>query len=74
KNREQYARMGISLPPSQPDDGRFYPLGAHTVHLLGDLRSRANWGARNSSLAERDYAVTLQGYDDRASVVEVKDP
>ncbi|MDX2151729.1 MAG: FtsW/RodA/SpoVE family cell cycle protein [Bryobacteraceae bacterium] len=74
KNREQYARMGISLPAMAPRDDRFYPLGASTVHLLGDLRTRANWGARNSSLAERDYAVTLQGYDDRALVVELKDP
>ena len=53
------------------DDTRFYPLGARTVHLLGDLRTRANWGARNSSYAERDFSVALQGYDDRATVVAV---
>jgi cell division protein FtsI/penicillin-binding protein 2 len=44
------------------------------VHLLGDTRSRANWGARNSSYVERDAAVRLQGYDDRARVIEVPDP
>lgn len=74
KHRDAYARAGITLPAAEPDDSRYYPLGARTVHLLGDLRSRANWGARNSSYAERDYAVTLQGYDDRATVVAVKQP
>jgi hypothetical protein len=44
------------------------------VHLLGDTRSRANWGARNSSYLERDAAVRLQGFDDRARVIEVPDP
>ena len=56
------------------DDNRYYPFGAQMVHLLGDTRSRANWGARNSSYIERDSAVRLQGYDDRARVVEVPDP
>ena len=37
-------------------------------------RSRANWGARNTSYVERDSAVRLHGYDDRARVVEVPDP
>jgi cell division protein FtsW (lipid II flippase) len=57
-----------------PDDARHYPFGAQMVHLLGDTRSRANWGARNSSYVERDAAVRLQGYDDRARVIEVPDP
>jgi cell division protein FtsW (lipid II flippase) len=56
---------------SDPLDNRHYPFGAITAHLLGDLRSRANWGARNSSLAERDAMVRLQGYNDRATVVKV---
>ena len=59
---------------SDPEDARHYPFGAPMVHLLGDTRSRANWGARNSSYVERDAAVRLQGYDDRARVVEVPDP
>lgn len=74
-NRDAYARAGIVIPGEAPvNDTRFYPLGARAVHLLGDLRSRANWGARNSSYAERDFAVALQGYDDRATVVSVPDP
>jgi hypothetical protein len=55
------------------EDNRHYPFGAYMVHLLGDTRSRANWGARNSSYIERDAAVRLQGYDDHARVVEVPD-
>jgi cell division protein FtsW (lipid II flippase) len=75
QSRDAYGRAGVSLPENPPGtDTRFYPLGAKAVHLLGDLRTRANWGARNSSLAERDFTVALQGYDDRATVVEVKDP
>lgn len=75
KYRDAYARAGIVLPPEAPPlDSRFYPLGAAAVHLLGDLRTRANWGARNTSYAERDFAVALQGYDDRASIVAVPDP
>ncbi len=75
QQRDAYARAGITLPAQPPvSDTRFYPLGARTVHLLGDLRTRANWGARNSSYAERDFAIALQGYDDRATVVPVPDP
>jgi cell division protein FtsW (lipid II flippase) len=74
KSREAYARAGVALPTEAPSgDSRYYPLGARTVHLLGDLRTRANWGARNSSYAERDFSVALQGYDDRAAVVSVPD-
>ena len=83
-----YDRNGIPLATSDPeilkqhdlaqnidpDDNRHYPFGAYMVHLLGDTRTRANWGARNSSYVERDSAVRLQGYDDRARVVEVPDP
>jgi cell division protein FtsI/penicillin-binding protein 2 len=43
-------------------------------HLIGDARARTNWAARNTSFAERDSNFRLQGYDDRAEAVEVKDP
>jgi cell division protein FtsW (lipid II flippase)/cell division protein FtsI/penicillin-binding protein 2 len=75
KHREDYRSLGIQLDGlANRTESRFYPLGAATVHLLGDLRTRANWSARNSSLAERDSAVQLQGYDDRAQVVAVENP
>lgn len=75
KSRDAYASMGVRFA-DQPDPGatRFYPLGPRAYHLLGNLRTHANWSARNSSLAERDFAKTLQGYDDRAAVVETSDP
>lgn len=71
-HREAYAKAGIPVG-DHPDLGetRFYPLGPKAFHLLGDLRTRANWSAHNSSLAERDFMVALQGFDDRATVVEV---
>jgi cell division protein FtsW (lipid II flippase) len=53
---------------------RVYPFGGRTFHLLGDLRNRLNWGARNTSFVERDARVRLQGYDDYAGVVRVKQP
>src|SRR3984957_16947732 len=75
QNRERYSGMGLSLG-AQPGPGetRYYPLGPATFHLLGDLRTRANWAARNSSYAERDFMQALQGYGDRAMVVVVFDP
>ena len=67
--------MGLSVGERPaPGETRYYPLGPAAFHLLGDLRTRVNWSAHNSSYAERDFMQTLQGYDDRASVVEVFDP
>ena len=75
KNRDRYSGMGLSVGERPaPGETRYYPLGPAAFHLLGDLRTRANWSAHNSSYAERDFMVTLQGYDDRASIVEVFDP
>jgi cell division protein FtsW (lipid II flippase) len=74
KHRAQYRELGIDIDQAcNRADARFYPFGALTFHLLGDVRTRANWSAQNSSLVERDEAVRLQGYDDRARIVEVKD-
>lgn len=72
--KQAFSGMGIDIEAAvNPDDERHYPLGALTTHITGDLRSRANWGARNSSLIERDSMVRLQGFNDRASVIEVED-
>ena len=45
-----------------------------TFDLLGDLRTRLRWGASNTSFVERDSARRLRGYDDRPTLVEVKNP
>ncbi|MEJ7606217.1 MAG: FtsW/RodA/SpoVE family cell cycle protein, partial [Bryobacteraceae bacterium] len=66
-----FDRNGVALASSD-GEGRHYPYGAITAHLLGDVRSYANWGAKNSSLVERDSMVRLQGYDDHAQVVAVE--
>jgi cell division protein FtsW (lipid II flippase) len=74
KSRDAYASMGVTIAAAaEPGATRFYPLGPQAFHLLGDLRTHANWSATNSSLAERDFGTTLQGFDDRATVVETSD-
>ncbi len=74
KHRREYAGLGIDIDKTcNRADSRHYPLGGLTFHILGDLRTRANWGAPNSSLIERDHAKRLQGYDDRARIMEVTD-
>ena len=73
-SRAQFAAVGIDIDTLDRGGRRLYPLGPAAFHLLGDLRTRAGWGARNNSFAERDSTVQLQGYDDRARAVEVTDP
>jgi cell division protein FtsW (lipid II flippase) len=54
-------------------DNRHYPFGAYTFHLLGDVRTRRNWGASNTAYVERDSIVRLQGFDDHAEDVLMQD-
>ena len=70
--KDQFAEMGINIGQLNRSDIRFYPLGPGAFHLIGDTRNRANWSASNSSLQERDSTVQLQGYDDRARVVVLR--
>jgi cell division protein FtsW (lipid II flippase)/cell division protein FtsI/penicillin-binding protein 2 len=72
--RSTYERLGVSLEQAGPPGARLYPFGGRTFHLLGDLRSRVNWGAPNTSYAERDSRIKLQGYDDYSAVVQVRQP
>jgi cell division protein FtsW (lipid II flippase) len=74
QHRAEYQALGIDIEKAcNRAEVRCYPLGPLTFHLLGDVRTRANWSAPNSSLVERDSAIRLQGYDDRARVVAVPD-
>lgn len=57
-------RKGVVLATGSPSE-RAYPFGGLTYHLLGHLPSRAQWGAGNTTFAERDARIELQGYDDR---------
>jgi cell division protein FtsI/penicillin-binding protein 2/cell division protein FtsW (lipid II flippase) len=77
KNRTVLERLGAALPAAderQERGHRYYPFGGRTFHLLGDLNDRTNWAAPNTSYAERDSRIRLQGYDDFAGVVEVAQP
>jgi len=48
-------------------------LGPAGFHLLGDVVTRRNWGAGNTSYVERDLQDRMRGFDDRATVVSVTD-
>jgi cell division protein FtsW (lipid II flippase) len=69
-----YAKAGVSLDGScAVRAARCYPLGGRTFHLLGDARTRRNWGASNTSFVERDAESALRGFDDHQSIVTVRD-
>jgi cell division protein FtsW (lipid II flippase) len=56
-----------------PDNAaRCYPLGATAFHVVGEATRQINWAARNTSYVERDADVELKGFDDRATVVAVR--
>ncbi|MBS1856523.1 MAG: FtsW/RodA/SpoVE family cell cycle protein [Acidobacteria bacterium] len=75
KHRAEYAALGIDLDRACPRaDSRYYPFGGVMFDLLGDLRTRLRWGASNTSFVERDSARRLRGYDDRPTLLEVKNP
>ncbi len=74
RQRATYERLGVPLERTVTRDQRIYPFGGRTFHLLGDRNNQVNWGAPNTSYAERDSRIRLQGYDDYAEVVEVTQP
>jgi cell division protein FtsI/penicillin-binding protein 2/cell division protein FtsW (lipid II flippase) len=72
--RAQYAPLRVDVDEIvKQGPGRLYPFEARTFHLLGDLRTRLNWGAPNSSYVEREWNTVLQGYNDRSSLEYVQD-
>jgi cell division protein FtsW (lipid II flippase) len=72
--RQAYQTLGISLQVTCPDVAeRCYPLGGRAFHVLGDVRTRTNWSAPNTSYVERDAEDRLRGFDDRASAVQTAD-
>lgn len=72
EDRDALTRLGAR--PDLAGDGRYYPFGGKTFHLLGDDESRVNWAASNTSFVERDSRVRLQGYDDYAEIRRVRQP
>ena len=75
KHRAEYQQLGVDIDRAcSRSESRHYPFGGLTFDLLGDLRTRERWGAGNTSFVERDSARRLRGYDDRPTLVEVKNP
>ena len=75
KHRADYQTLGVDIDRACPrGDARYYPFGGLMFDLLGDLRTRMRWAASNTSFVERDSARRLRGYDDRPTLVEVKNP
>ncbi len=69
-----YDRLGVSLASACPTpEARCYPLGGKAFHLLGDITTRTNWGASNTSFVERDSESRLRGFDDHQTTVRVVD-
>jgi cell division protein FtsW (lipid II flippase) len=78
RQRPELAKLGAAAADLEGATAdrrtRVYPFGGRTFHLLGDLRNRLNWTARNTSFVERDARVHLQGYDDYAGIDRVRQP
>ena len=75
RHRQEYQQLGIDIDRAcSRTENRHYPFGGLTFELLGDTRTRARWGATNTSFVERDAARRLRGFDDRATLVEVRNP
>ncbi len=74
-HRADYARLGVNIDRAcSRTESRHYPFGGLTFDLLGDVRTRLHWGASNTAFVERDFATRLRGYDDRPTLVLVKNP
>jgi cell division protein FtsI/penicillin-binding protein 2 len=75
KHRTEYAALGVDIDRAiARTDNRHYPFGGLMFDLLGDLRTRTRWAAGNTAFVERDSARRLRGYDDRPTLVDVKNP
>ena len=68
--RSDYQRLGIVVDESCKEaDARCYPLGGRAFHVLGDARTRPNWGASNTAFVERDAEARLRGFDDHQTTI-----
>lgn len=68
--RTVYEQLGVQVDRLNRTDPRYYPFGALTFYLLGDIRTRVKWGATNSLYAEHAFLSYLRGYDNRPEAVE----
>jgi cell division protein FtsW (lipid II flippase) len=74
-HRSTYKKMGIDVgTANSAGEGRHYPFGGVMFHLLGDVRTEANWTASNTAYAERDSDAYLQGFDDHPQIEQLTTP
>ena len=68
--RDEYRKHGVDVPGCGTSvEDRCYPLGGAAFHLLGDVSSRRNWAAGNTSYLERDAQNRLRGFDDYQQLI-----
>ena len=74
KSREGLRQLRAALDSTcvEPIE-RCYPLGGTGFHVIGDLTTRVNWGASNTSYLERDADSRLRGFSDHATSVSATD-
>jgi cell division protein FtsI/penicillin-binding protein 2 len=69
--RQQLESLGVNIKDAcVREESRHYPFGGQLFHLLGNVRTRENWGAPNTDYVERDYIGRLRGFDDHAALVK----
>lgn len=69
--RQQLESLDINIEAAcVREESRHYPFGGQLFHLLGNVRTRENWGAPNTDYVERDYIGRLRGFDDHAALVK----
>jgi cell division protein FtsW (lipid II flippase) len=72
--RATYQKLGVPANGTCVEPvSRCYPLGGAGFHVLGDVTTRQNWTASNSSYVERDLDDRLRGFDDHAAAVQSTD-
>jgi cell division protein FtsI/penicillin-binding protein 2 len=75
KHRAEYQQLGIDIDRAcSRTESRHYPFGPLMFDLLGDVRTRERWAAGNTAFVERDSARRLRGYDDRPTLVQIRNP
>lgn len=67
-NEGAFSSASLSVAAQAP---RCYPLGGRAFHVIGESSRQVNWAARNTSFVERDSNGVLQGFEDRARMVNV---
>jgi cell division protein FtsW (lipid II flippase) len=72
--RDRLAKGGLPVDGRcEPLVDRCYTLGDAGTLLLGDVRTRRNWSASNTSYVERDFESRLRGFDDHETLVQTNE-